>query len=73
MPLNTRSFVCGSCGNVEDRDLNAAYNRRGASLRSGNTSKTPFGPSVANYRRIPAALAVGVLQTTGDHPIIRGR
>jgi len=26
MPLITRTFQCRSCGNVEDRDLNAAYN-----------------------------------------------
>ena len=26
MPLTMRTFECGGCGNVEDRDLNAALN-----------------------------------------------
>ena len=26
MPLNIRTFVCGGCGNVEQRDINAAHN-----------------------------------------------
>ena len=50
MPLNTRKFVCRSCGNVEDHDLNAAYNilEAGRRLRSGDTSKTPREASVVN-------------------------
>jgi putative transposase len=42
MPLNMRIFVCGGCGHVEDRDLNAAHNilEAGRSLRSGATRKT---------------------------------
>jgi putative transposase len=50
MALNTRMFVCKSCGNVEDRDLNAAYNilEAGRRLRSGDTSKTPREASVVN-------------------------
>jgi putative transposase len=42
MPLNMRSFVCGGCGNVEDRDVNASHNilEAGRSLRSGVTRKT---------------------------------
>jgi putative transposase len=42
MPLNMRTFVCGGCGNVEDRDLNASHNilEAGRSLRSGATCKT---------------------------------
>ena len=48
MPLNMRTFVCGRCGNVEDRDLNASHNilEAGRRLRSGDTSKTPSGASV---------------------------
>jgi transposase len=43
-------FVCKSCGNVEDRDLNAAYNilEAGRRLRSEDTSKTPREASVVN-------------------------
>jgi transposase len=43
MPLNTRSFVCGGCGNVENRDVNAAYNvlEAGRSLGSGATPARP--------------------------------
>ncbi|NEQ87246.1 MAG: transposase, partial [Moorea sp. SIO2I5] len=26
MPLKERVYICGGCGNVEDRDLNAAIN-----------------------------------------------
>jgi transposase len=26
MPLDVRSFVCSECGQIEDRDLNAARN-----------------------------------------------
>ena len=26
MPLNMRTFVCGGCGNIECRDVNAAHN-----------------------------------------------
>jgi putative transposase len=42
MPLNMRTFVCGGCGNVEDRDVNASHNilEAGRSLRSGATRKT---------------------------------
>jgi putative transposase len=42
MPLNMRTFVCGGCGNVEDRDVNASHNilEAGRSLRSGAASKT---------------------------------
>jgi putative transposase len=45
MPLITRSFECRSCGNIEDRDLNAAYNiwEAGRRLRSGASSKTAHG------------------------------
>jgi putative transposase len=45
MPLITRTFECRSCGNVEDRDLNAAYNiwEAGRRLRSGASSKTAHG------------------------------
>jgi putative transposase len=45
MPLITRTFECRSCGNVEDRDLNAAYNiwEAGRRLRSGASSKTAYG------------------------------
>jgi putative transposase len=45
MPLITRTFQCRSCGNVEDRDLNAAYNiwEAGRRLRSGASSKTAHG------------------------------
>jgi len=45
MPLITRTFECRSCGNVEDRDLNAAYNilEAGRRLRSGASSKTANG------------------------------
>jgi putative transposase len=48
MPLNMRTFVCGGCGNIECRELNAAYNilEAGRRLRSGDTSKTPSGASV---------------------------
>jgi putative transposase len=48
MPLNMRTFVCGGCGNIECRDVNAAYNilEAGRRLRSGDTSKTPSGASV---------------------------
>ena len=42
MPLNMRTFVCGGCGNLEDRDVNASHNilEAGRSLRSGATRKT---------------------------------
>jgi transposase len=42
MPLNMRSFICGGCGNVEDRDVNAARNILEAerSPRSEATCKT---------------------------------
>jgi putative transposase len=42
MPLNMRTFACGGCGNVEDRDVNASHNilEAGRSLRSGATRKT---------------------------------
>jgi len=42
MPLNMRTFVCGGCGNVEDRDVNASHNilEAGRSLRPGATRKT---------------------------------
>ena len=45
MPLITRTFQCRSCGNVEDRDLNAAYNiwEAGRRLRTGASSKTAHG------------------------------
>jgi len=45
MPLITRTFECRSCGNIEDRDLNAAYNiwEAGRRLRSGASSKTAYG------------------------------
>jgi len=45
MPLITRTFECRSCGNVEDRDLNAAYNiwEAGRRLRTGASSKTAHG------------------------------
>ncbi len=50
MPLKTRTLVCKSCGNVDDRDLNAAYNilEAGRRLRSGDTSKTSREASVVN-------------------------
>lgn len=59
MPLNTRSFVCGACGDVEDYDVNAAYIldylqvcplgvlEAGRSLGSGATRKTSQGASGA--------------------------
>jgi putative transposase len=49
MPLNMRTFVCGGCGNVEDRDVNASHNilEAGRSLRSGATRKTSQGASGA--------------------------
>jgi putative transposase len=42
MPLDMRTFICGGCGNVEDRDVNSSYNilEAGRSLRSGVTRKT---------------------------------
>jgi putative transposase len=45
MALITRTFECRSCGNIEDRDLNAAYNiwEAGRRLRSGASSKTAHG------------------------------
>jgi putative transposase len=45
MPLNMRTFVCGGCGNVEQRDVNAAHNilEAGRRLRSGASSKTTHG------------------------------
>lgn len=49
MPLNMRMFVCGGCGNIEDRDLNAARNicEAGRRLRLGDTSKASQEASVA--------------------------
>jgi hypothetical protein len=59
LPLNTRSFVCGACGDVEDHDVNAAYIldylpvcplgvlETGGSLGSGATRKTSQGFSGA--------------------------
>jgi putative transposase len=49
MSLNMRIFVCGGCGHVEDRDLNAAHNilEAGRSLRSGATRKTSHEASGA--------------------------
>ena len=49
MPLNTRVFVCGGCGNVECRDVNAAKNilEAGRRLWSGDASKTTSVASVA--------------------------
>ena len=48
MPLNMRTFVCGGCGNIECRDVNAAHNilEAGRRLRSGDTSKTSQEASV---------------------------
>src|SRR6516162_10976808 len=45
MPLITRTFECRSCGNVEDRDLNAAYNiwEAGRRLRTATSRKTAHG------------------------------
>ena len=45
MALITRTFECRSCGNIEDRDLNAAYNiwEAGRRLRTGASSKTAHG------------------------------
>lgn len=42
MPLNVRTFVCGGCGHVECRDVNAAKNilEAGRGLRSGAGRKT---------------------------------
>ena len=39
IPLNMRSFVCSGCGNVQDRDVNAAHNilEAGRGLRLGVT------------------------------------
>jgi transposase len=41
--------MCGACGNVEDRDVNASYNilEAGRSLRSGVTRKTSHEASDA--------------------------
>jgi putative transposase len=49
MPLNMRTFVCGGCENIEDRDVNASHNilEAGRSLRSGDTRKTTSVASVA--------------------------
>jgi len=49
MPLNMRTFVCGGCGNIECRDVNAAHNilEAGRRLRPGDTSKTSQEASVA--------------------------
>jgi putative transposase len=49
MALNVRTFVCGSCGNVECRDVNAAHNilEAGRRLWSGDTRKTSQEASVA--------------------------
>jgi putative transposase len=48
MPLNMRTFVCGSCGSVEDRDVNAARNilEAGRRLWSGDIRKTSQEASV---------------------------
>ena len=48
MPLNVRTFVCGGCGNIECRDVNAAHNilEAGRRLRSGDTRKTSQEASV---------------------------
>jgi putative transposase len=48
MPLNMRTFVCGGCGNVEDRDVNASHNilEAGRRLRPGDTRKTSQEASV---------------------------
>lgn len=56
MPLNMRTFVCGSCGNVECRDVNAARNilEAGRRLRSGDTSKTSQEASVVVRKHITA-------------------
>jgi transposase len=42
MPLNMRVFECGGCGNIEDRDINAALNilEAGRRLWPGDTNKT---------------------------------
>jgi hypothetical protein len=76
MPLNVRTFVCGSCGNVECRDVNAALYilEAGRRLWSGDTGKTfRKRASVVNHRRIPGALAVGVRQSTQRRLIVGGK
>ena len=64
LTLKTRVFVCGGCGNVECRDVNAAKNILEAGRRfwSGDAGKTTWVASVVYHRRIPSALAVGVRQ-----------
>ena len=49
MPLKVRVFVCGGCGNVECRDVNAGHNilEAGRRLRPGDASKTTSVASVA--------------------------
>ena len=49
MPLNVRVFVCGGCGNLECRDVNASCNilEAGRRLRPGDTNKTTSVASVA--------------------------
>ena len=49
MPIKVRVFVCGRCGNVECRDVNASCNilEAGRRLRSGDTRKTTSVASVA--------------------------
>jgi transposase len=43
-----RTFVCGACGYIDCRDVNAAKNilEAGRRLRSGDTSKTSQEASV---------------------------
>jgi putative transposase len=52
MPLNMRTFVCGGCGNVECRDVNAAHNileagRRLWSEADSKTSQEAIGATTA--------------------------
>jgi putative transposase len=55
MPIKVRVFVCGRCGTVECRDVNASCNilEAGRRLRSGDTRKTTSVASVATTPESP--------------------
>ena len=70
MPLNMRTFVCGGCGNLECRDVNAAHNilEAGRRLWSGADSKTSqeaIGATTAESHALSRESASQLRQTQG--------